>query len=85
MSTEPVQSVADVDVLSREADELDAEVIAALIRRGEIERRLVAARLEAGAPRAAHCRGVRIVSRYRAALGPDGATLGAAVLRLGRI
>ncbi len=75
---------ADHTQLRRQIDELDREIIRRCLERLRLSREIVRARCDAGGPPIDPDREQAIVSRYRAALGGDGAQLAMLLLRAGR-
>jgi chorismate mutase len=91
MSTLTAAPAADVDDPSARIGELrssidacDAEVIELVHRRLAISREIGALRAASGGTRLSLSREQQVLSRFRAALGPDGAALGMMLLRQGR-
>jgi chorismate mutase len=77
--------VADqIDALRTEIDACDAQIIELVQRRLSIAHEIGALRTASGGMRLSLSREQRVLSRFRAALGPDGATLGMMLLRQGR-
>jgi chorismate mutase len=77
-------ATAEIDVLRSEIDACDAQIIELVQRRVSIAHEIGALRAASGGMRLSLSREQRIISRFRAALGPDGATLGMMLLRQGR-
>jgi chorismate mutase len=73
-----------IDVLRGEIDACDAQIIELVQRRVAISQEIGALRTAAGGMRLSLSREQRVLSRFRAALGPDGAALGMMLLRQGR-
>ena len=73
-----------IDALREEIDACDAQLIELVQRRVDIARQIGALRTSTGGMRLSLAREQRVLSRFRAALGPDGATLGMMLLRQGR-
>ena len=73
-----------IDVLRSEIDACDAQIIELVQRRVAIAQEIGALRTAAGGMRLSLSREQRVLSRFRAALGPDGAALGMMLLRQGR-
>jgi len=73
-----------IDVLRGEIDACDAQIIELVQRRVAISQQIGALRTAAGGMRLSLSREQRVLSRFRAALGPDGAALGMMLLRQGR-
>ena len=65
-------------------DACDAEIIELVERRLAISREIGALRAASGGTRLSLSREQQVLSRFRAALGPDGAALGMMLLRQGR-
>ena len=65
-------------------DACDAEIIELVQRRLAMSREIGAIRASTGGTRLSLSREQQILSRFRAALGPDGAALGMMLLRQGR-
>ena len=80
-ATEPADRI---DVLRSEIDACDAQIIELVQRRVAISQEIGALRTAAGGMRLSLSREQRVLSRFRAALGPDGAALGMMLLRQGR-
>jgi chorismate mutase len=78
---EPAEQIGD---LRREIDACDAEIIALVQRRLAISQEIGAIRAASGGTRLSLSREQQVLSRFRAALGPDGAALGMMLLRQGR-
>ena len=70
--------------LRGEIDACDAQLIELLQRRLAISQEIGALRAASGGTRLSLSREQQVLSRFRAALGPDGATLGMMLLRQGR-
>ena len=73
-----------IDSLRTEIDACDAQIIELVQRRLSISQEIGALRTASGGMRLSLSREQRVLSRFRAALGPDGATLGMMLLRQGR-
>jgi chorismate mutase len=73
-----------IDVLRGEIDACDAQIIELVQRRVAISQQIGELRTAAGGMRLSLSREQRVLSRFRAALGPDGAALGMVLLRQGR-
>jgi chorismate mutase len=89
MSTSPAPTPAaegtdPIDALRSEIDACDAQTIELVQRRVAISQQIGALRTAAGGMRLSLSREQRVLSRFRAALGPDGAALGMMLLRQGR-
>jgi chorismate mutase len=65
-------------------DACDAEIIELVQRRLAISKEIGALRAASGGTRLSLSREQQVLSRFRAALGPDGAALGMMLLRQGR-
>jgi chorismate mutase len=87
-TTHSPRSAADatvqIDALRGEIDACDAQIIELVQRRVAISREIGALRTATGGMRLSLSREQRVLSRFRAALGPDGAALGMMLLRQGR-
>jgi chorismate mutase len=70
--------------LRTEIDACDAEIIELVERRLAISQEIGALRAASGGTRLSLSREQQVLSRFRTALGPDGAALGMLLLRLGR-
>jgi chorismate mutase len=70
--------------LRQEIDDCDAAIIELVQRRLAVSREIGALRAAAGGTRLSLSREQQVLSRFRAALGPDGAALGMLLLRQGR-
>lgn len=73
----------EIEVLRREIDRLDTEILQAIQRRTEVSRRIGATRMAAGGPRIVYSREMAVLDRF-AELGPEGRELAMMLLRLGR-
>ena len=80
-ATEPADRI---DALRSEIDACDAAIIELVQRRQAIYQEIGALRTASGGMRLSLAREQRVLSRFRAALGPDGAALGMMLLRQGR-
>jgi chorismate mutase len=81
-SSDPTaERIAD---LRTQIDDCDAQLIELVQRRLSISREIGAVRAASGGMRLSLSREQRVLSRFRAALGPDGATLAMMLLRQGR-
>ena len=78
------QTTERIDDLRSEIDACDAQIIELVQRRLTIAREIGALRTASGGMRLSLSREQRVLSRFRAALGPDGAALGMMLLRQGR-
>jgi chorismate mutase len=85
MTTLPIEteSVAEIDDLRREIDELDATILEAVKRRTEVSKLIGKARMASGGTRLVHSREMKVIERY-SELGPEGKDLAMLLLRLGR-
>ena len=79
--TEPGDRIGE---LRTQIDACDAQIIELVQRRVAISQQIGALRTAAGGMRLSLSREQRVLSRFRAALGPDGAALGLMLLRQGR-
>ena len=83
--TDPTSGTTErIDALRSEIDSCDAQIIELVQRRLSIAHEIGALRTASGGMRLSLSREQRVLSRFRAALGPDGATLGMMLLRQGR-
>ena len=73
-----------IDALRTEIDACDAQIIELVQRRLAVSQEIGALRTASGGMRLSLSREQRVLSRFRAALGPDGAALGMMLLRQGR-
>ena len=80
-ATDPAERIGHLRV---EIDACDAEIIELVERRLAISREIGALRAASGGTRLSLSREQQVLSRFRAALGPDGAALGMMLLRQGR-
>ncbi|GAA3395598.1 chorismate mutase [Cryptosporangium minutisporangium] len=78
------QSTAEIDALRERIDAADAELIRIWRERAELSRQVGVARMAAGGTRLVLAREQKIVDKFRAALGTDGAQLAMLLLRAGR-
>ncbi|MCV2488472.1 chorismate mutase [Geodermatophilus sp. YIM 151500] len=87
-SDAPIDATADpaprIGELRAEIDDCDAEIIALVQRRLAISREIGALRAASGGTRLSLSREAEVLTRFRSALGPDGAALGMMLLRQGR-
>ncbi len=74
---------ANIDMLRKEIDRLDAEILAAVKRRAEVSQEIGKARMATGGTRLVHSREMQVIERY-SELGPEGKDLAMLLLRLGR-
>ena len=79
-----VDPTARIGELRSEIDACDAEIIQLVQRRLAISQEIGALRAASGGTRLSLSREQQVLSRFRAALGPDGAALGMMLLRQGR-
>ncbi|HEX2072524.1 MAG TPA: chorismate mutase [Geodermatophilus sp.] len=92
MSTATAVPAADAAVdpadrigeLRQEIDACDAAIIELVQRRLSISREIGALRAASGGTRLSLSREAQVLTRFRSALGPDGAALGMMLLRQGR-
>ncbi len=77
------ESIANIDELRLEIDELDAAILAAVARRTEVSKMIGKARMASGGTRLVHSREMKVIERY-SELGPEGKDLAMLLLRLGR-
>ena len=77
------ESVADIDDLRQEIDQLDATILEAVMRRTEVSKLIGKARIASGGTRLVHSREMKVIERY-SELGPEGKDLAMLLLRLGR-
>jgi chorismate mutase len=81
----PLDETAErIGELRSAIDDCDAEIIALVERRLAISREIGALRAASGGTRLSLSREQQVLSRFRTALGPDGASLGMMLLRQGR-
>jgi chorismate mutase len=73
-----------IEALRAQIDACDAQIIELVQRRLAVSQEIGALRTASGGMRLSLSREQRVLSRFRAALGPDGATLGMMLLRQGR-
>ncbi|ODT98072.1 MAG: chorismate mutase [Pseudonocardia sp. SCN 72-86] len=74
---------ANIDLLRREIDRLDAEILRLVKERTDVSRRIGAVRMAGGGPRIVYSREIHVLSRFRE-LGEEGRELAMLLLRLGR-
>ena len=79
-----VDPAARIGELRSEIDACDAQLIELIQRRLEVSQEIGALRAAAGGTRLSLSREQQVLARFRAALGPDGASLGMLLLRQGR-
>jgi chorismate mutase len=82
--TEAVDAAERIGQLRGAIDACDAEIIALVQRRLAISQEIGSVRAASGGTRLNLSREQQVLSRFRAALGRDGATLGMLLLRQGR-
>ena len=80
----PADPAARIGELRSEIDACDAQLIELLRRRLAVSQEIGALRAASGGTRLSLSREQQVLSRFRAALGPDGASLGMLLLRQGR-
>jgi chorismate mutase len=80
----PVDPAEAIPVLRERIDDLDAQIANLVRSRAEVSRRIQAARIQGGGTRIELGRERVVLQGYRDVLGPDGALLGDAVLRVCR-
>jgi chorismate mutase len=80
----PADATDRIGELRQEIDACDAQIIELIRRRLSISQEIGALRTASGGMRLSLSREQRVLDRFRAALGPDGATLGMMLLRQGR-
>ena len=86
VETEPsvgTETEPSIDDLRKEIDRLDAEILAAVMRRTEVSKVIGKARMASGGTRLVHSREMKVIERY-SQLGPEGKDLAMLLLRLGR-
>lgn len=79
---EPGVGELDIHRLYDEMDRLDAGILAAVLQRTELARRISAVRVEAGSPRVTHAHDLDVIRRYTAELGGSGTAIAMSLLRL---
>jgi chorismate mutase len=84
LRTSPPEEHLPIDQLRTEIDEIDRVLAGNLRQRADLSRRVQAARIESGGVRVDISREQDIFANYRANLGPDGAIIADAILRLCR-
>ena len=82
--TAPADPAERIGALRSAIDACDAEIIELVRRRLRISQEIGALRAASGGTRLSLSREQQILSRFRSALGPDGAALGMVLLRQGR-
>jgi chorismate mutase len=80
-TTDPAERI---EALRAQIDACDAQIIELVQRRLAVSQEIGALRSASGGMRLSLSREQRVLARFRAALGPDGATLGMMLLRQGR-
>jgi chorismate mutase len=80
----PATTADRIGELRNEIDDCDARIIELVQRRLSISREIGALRTATGGTRLSLSREQQVLSRFRSALGPDGASLGMMLLRQGR-
>jgi chorismate mutase len=80
----PVDPADRIGELRSEIDACDAAIIDLVQRRLAVSQEIGALRAASGGTRLSLSREQQVLSRFRAALGPDGAALGMLLLRQGR-
>ncbi len=80
----PVDPAEAIPVLRERIDDLDAQIARLVKSRAEVSHRIQAARVQGGGTRIELGRERVVLQGYREVLGPDGALLGDAVLRVCR-
>ena len=80
----PVDPAEAIPVLRERIDDLDIQIAQLVRSRAEVSRRIQAARIQGGGTRIELGRERIVLQGYREVLGPDGALLGDAVLRVCR-
>ena len=80
----PVDPAEAIPVLRERIAELDIQIARLVQSRAEVSRRIQAARIQGGGTRIELGRERIVLQGYREVLGPDGALLGDAVLRVCR-
>jgi chorismate mutase len=83
-TTTAVDAAERIGELRGAIDACDAEIIALVQRRLAISQEIGSVRAASGGTRLNLSREQQVLSRFRAALGQDGATLGMLLLRQGR-
>lgn len=80
----PVDPAEAIPVLRERIDELDAQIAGLVKARADVSHRIQAARMRDGGTRVELGRERVVLQGYRDLLGPEGALLGDAVLRVCR-
>jgi chorismate mutase len=83
-AVDPADAADRIGRLRTEIDDCDAAIIELVQRRLAVSREIGALRAAAGGTRLSLAREQQVLTRFRAALGPDGAALGMLLLRQGR-
>ena len=81
---DPADAAERIAGLRTEIDACDEQIIELVRRRLSIAQEIGALRTASGGMRLSLAREQRVLSRFRAALGPDGTALGMMLLRQGR-
>ena len=81
---DPAEAAVRIGELRTEIDDCDAAIIELVRRRLAVSQEIGVLRAAAGGTRLSLSREQQVLSRFRAALGPDGAALGMMLLRQGR-
>ena len=81
---QPADTTDRIGELRAAIDACDAQIIELVQRRLAISQEIGALRTGSGGTRLSLSREQQVLSRFRAALGPDGASLGMMLLRQGR-
>ena len=88
VTASPAHAVADpaarIGELRSSIDACDAEIIELVQRRLAISQEIGAIRAASGGTRLSLAREQQVLSRFRAALGPDGTQIALMILRAGR-
>ena len=74
---------SEIDALRTEIDRLDAEILAAVLRRREVSQAIGRLRMASGGTKLVHSREMQVIERY-SELGPEGKDLAMLLLRMGR-
>ncbi len=81
---EPADASARIGELRTQIDDCDAAIIELVQRRLAVSQEIGELRRAAGGTRLSLAREQQVLTRFRSALGPDGAALGMMLLRQGR-
>ena len=81
---DPTDAAARIGELRSEIDDCDAAIIELVRHRLAVSQQIGALRAATGGTRLSLSREQQVLSRFRAALGPEGAALGMLLLRQGR-